>query len=172
MRLLQLGHVPRPLISELAIANPIRYFLPTVGQIPLNLLYGNTKSAIFILELSGGFPALSSAPALQLHSTTALPHRVCVIMLVSPLRNTSPLTTSYVQSLPMTWVTGEFQPHTDAVRASGIQSFQLKKERNFSAFCVWGILLFLSSCCWRFPLMPAWRQLSYKWGRVYVCGGN
>lgn len=157
MTLLQVRKVPWPLIAEFAIAEPIQYFLPSVGQIPSNLLYRDSKSAIFIPELSGVFPALSSSPALQLHGTTAFPYRVSVNLPISPLHNTSPLTTSYIQSLPMTWVTGEFQPHTDAVKAYGIQSFQLKKEHNFSAFCLRGILLLLSSCCWRFPLMPAQR---------------
>lgn len=130
MPLLQVRNVPWPSVAELAIAEPVKHFLPRVGQIPLNLLHGDSKTAIFIPELSGVFPALSSSPALQLHRTTALPYRASVDPPVSPLRNTSPLTTSYIQSLPMTWVTGEFQPHTDAVKASGIQSFQQKKKRT------------------------------------------
>ena len=93
--------MPWPLI-ELAIPEPVKYFLPSVGQIPSNLLYGDSKSATFIPELSGIFPALSSSPDLQLHCTTALPYEASVDLLVSSLRNTSPLTTSYIQSLPMT----------------------------------------------------------------------
>lgn len=76
MPLFQVRNEQWPLIAELAITEPIKYFLPSVGQIPSYLLYGDSKSVIFIPDLSSVFQALSSSPALQLHGTTALPYRV------------------------------------------------------------------------------------------------
>lgn len=127
MHLLQVRSVLEPFLAELAITEPVKHFLHTAGWIPLNLLYRDSKCVIFIPGLSGIFPSFSFCLVLQLHGTTDLPYRASASLLVLPPCDTSPLTMSYVQSLPITWVTGEFQPHTNAVKVSGIQSFQLKK---------------------------------------------
>lgn len=55
---------------------------------------------------------------------------------VSAACHTNSLTTSYIQILPTTWITGEFQPHTDPAKVPEIHRFQMKKKRTWCLFSV------------------------------------